>query len=188
MIPAAVDIAYKYRGGLLEVAHRGRVCVVSESGVQHSVGDPNAPTFFRSSSKPMQSLPFLARDPDNKYGFTAEETAILSGSHHGEPPHIAALESILVKAELSEPSFVMKPAYPSNEACARALIAQGLPPRKIYHTCFGKHVAMQLLSRELGLPVGDYWRMDSPVHGEILRTIKLLSGANEKHIQCGIDG
>ena len=57
--------------------------------------------FFRSSSKPIQALPVIARGLDKKYGLTDEETAIFSGSHQGDTFHVAALKSIYEKAGLT---------------------------------------------------------------------------------------
>ena len=58
--------------------------------------------FTDPASKPLQALPVMELGLDKKFGITPEESVIFSGSHLGEPFHIAALESIMEKTGLKE--------------------------------------------------------------------------------------
>ena len=177
----------EYRGQTHDLTHMGYLCIVDQhSRVLYSVGDPNAVVYYRSSSKPIQALPVIMRGLDRKYGLTDEESVILAGSHAGEKFHIAALESIWKKAGLSEDMLCMKPTYPCYVPANEERIREGIPMRRAYHNCSGKHTALMLVQRDMGAEVRDYWKMDAPVQKEVKETI--LKMAETDHCEIGVDG
>lgn len=178
----------EYRAGLLECIHYGTVCVVNAQGLFASVGDTDWTCFYRSASKPLQSLPVLLHGLHKKYGLTEEETAILSGSHWADEEHIRVLDSILDKTELKEEQMVMLPTYPNRAVRKEQLIREHMPMRKIYHNCSGKHLGMMLLARELGEPVEDYWKQKSQTQKEILSIISQMTDVPVPDIKVGVDG
>ena len=177
----------EYRGDTLDLTHFGYIVIVDEnSKVLYSVGDPDDIVFYRSASKPIQALPVIARGLDAKYGISEEESVIFAGSHAGEPFHIAALESLMKKAGLNEEMLVMKPAVPAYGPANEARIRAGIPPRKLFHNCAGKHCALMLLQRELGGETTDYWRMDALAQQEVKRCIEEISETRD--VRLGVDG
>ena len=178
----------EYRADVLECVHQGTVCVVDKNGITASVGDTDWMCFYRSASKPIQSLPVLLHRLNEKYGLTEEETAIFSGSHWGDKEHVRVLESILEKTGLKEEQMIMLPTYPNRTAEKERLLNRKLPPRRIYHNCSGKHLGMMLLARELGEPVENYWKRDSKTQKEIVRVISQMTDIAEQDIQIGVDG
>lgn len=178
----------EYRGNVLECMHSGMIAVVDENGVICSCGDTDWDCYFRSCSKPIQSLPLLLRGLDEKYGLTGEETAMFSASHYGDPYHIALLESILFKTGLKEEQLYMRPIYPDRESEKLRLLREGKVPRKLYHCCSGKHLGMMLLARELNEKVEGYWRKESKTQTEILKVISKLTDVPERRVKLGIDG
>lgn len=178
----------EYRENVLECVHHGTVCVVDKNGIVASAGSTDWTCFYRSCSKPIQVLPLIARDIDQKYGLTQEEIAIFSGSHAADPEHIAILTSILQKTGLDESRMIMLPTYPGRPAERDRLLRQGMPPRKLYHNCSGKHLGMMLLARELGEPVEQYWVRESRTQQEILGTISRLTDIPVQDIRIGVDG
>ncbi len=180
-------LVYEYRGDLKDLTHFGYLCIVDEqSNVVYSVGDVNADVYYRSASKPIQALPALVRGLHKKYGLSDEEITIFAGSHAGEDFHIEALESILKKTGLTEEMLVMKPAAPANVACNEERILKGLPKRKLYHNCAGKHIALMLVQREItGSPEG-YWKVESAADLEVRKVIEEMSECKISYI--GIDG
>jgi len=171
----------------LDLTHFGHITIVDEkSRVIYSAGDPCATVFYRSASKPIQALPTIQRGLDAEYGLTDEETVIFAASHAGEDFHVAALESILSKAGLSEDTLIMKPAAPSSVKANEERISRGLPRRKLYHNCSGKHTALMLLQRKLGGVTGDYWKPDSSAQLEVIKTIKTLGETDR--VESGVDG
>lgn len=179
----------EYRGGILENVHRGRICVVDDKGnIVFHVGNVEQLTFFRSSSKPLQALPVIARGLDKKYGLSGAEITIMAGSHAGEKAHVEILESILKKTGLKEEDMIMNPVYPFVEDHRNELIINGLPPRKLYHNCAGKHIALMMLARELGADHRNYWRLDNSAEQEVLRYISYLAEYPAEKTGIGIDG
>lgn len=184
---AFAPLAVEIRGNMTDLTHFGWLMVVDEnSKVIYSVGDPDDLVFYRSASKPVQALPVIARGLDKKYGITEEESTIFAGSHAGEEFHVEALKSIFEKTGMREDMLVMKPAVPAYTAANEARIRAGLPPRKFYHNCAGKHAALMLLQRELTGSVEGYWEMGSACQLEVQRVIGVMSETDR--VELGIDG
>ena len=177
------------RGGLLENQHPGKICVVDDTGtVVAKVGDVEELTYYRSASKPIQALPVLSFGLYEKYGLDEKELAIMAGSHAGFPVHVETLQAVLKKCGFQENDAIMLPAYPADESMYNEHMAKGLPPRKILHNCFGKHIAGMLLQRELtGNHVG-YWQQGAAAQEETLTWIALLSNFPREKIFQGVDG
>ena len=178
----------EYREDVLECLHYGNACVVDRTGVVAAVGETEWTCYYRSASKPIQALPTLVRGLHKKYGLTEEETAIFSGSHWGDEAHVRVCESIMAKTGLREEDMVMLPTYPNRPARREALLRANRPPRKIYHNCSGKHLCLMLLARELGEPVGDYWKRDSRTQRIVREMIAFMSDTAHEDIRVGVDG
>ena len=178
----------EYREGVLECVHYGTACVVDEHGVVFSVGDPEWLSFYRSASKPIQALPVLVRGLHKKYGLSEEETAIFSGSHWGDEDHVRVCESILKKTGLNEEDMCMLPTYPNRPTRKEELLRKNMPPRRIYHNCAGKHLALMLLARELGENVADYWKRESRTQQVVKEMISYMADTPEEEISIGVDG
>ena len=182
-------LAREYRGGVFDLAYFGYLVIVGEdSRILFKVGDPETTIFYRSSSKPLQALPVIMRGIDRRYGFTEEESVLFSGSHCGDPIHITALESMALKGGFREDMLVMKPAQPGRPENNEARICAGLPKRKFYHNCAGKHVALLLLQRELCAIPEDYWKTDSPAQTEVRQVLSVLGESKKADLKVGIDG
>ncbi len=188
-MPSFVPLLREYRGDLLDLTHMGYVCVVdADSNVLCYAGGADETVFYRSASKPLQALPAITRELDLRFGLTPEESVLLSGSHTGEPFHVAAMESIMRKAGLCEEQLIVKPAVPAAVYANEERIRAGLPARKYYHNCSGKHAALLMLQRDLGGEPADYWKIGSPAHEEVERAISVLSECPREDIRIGIDG
>ena len=170
-----------------DLMHYGYICIVDEnSKVIYHAGDCSDFVFYRSASKPIQALPVFKYGLDRTYGLEEEESVILSASHSGQEIHVKALESILRKIGFSEDILCMKPTVPVNVKANEARIRKGIPPRKIYHNCSGKHLALLMIQKHLGGVPGDYWKTGTPVFYETAETIKKLAETDRLHI--GTDG
>ncbi|MCI8639156.1 MAG: asparaginase [Coprococcus sp.] len=181
------DPSENAQNATFDLMHYGYICVVDEnSNVIFHAGDTEDMVFYRSASKPIQALPVFAYKLDEKFGIGEMESVILSASHVGEEMHIQAVEDILRKGGFSEDILCMKPTKPTSERANEARIRDGLPLRKIYHTCSGKHTALLLIQKYLGGAPQDYWREDAPVFKEILDTICLM--AETDRVKVGVDG
>lgn len=183
------DLLHEIRGDIVECVHKGFISIVDDRAqVIHSVGDSDIIAYYRSASKPLQALPVLMRRLDEKFGLTEEESVVMAGSLAADPEQVAVLESILTKTGLREQDFVMKPTWPARLERQIALRMEGLSPRKIYHNCFGKHIGLQLLQRELTGHVYDYERPDSAAQQEVLYVLAAMANWPAEDIGIGIDG
>ncbi len=181
------ELAHEYRSDTLDLTHCGYLVIVDEhSRVVFSRGDMDDFVFYRSAAKPIQALPAIALGLDEKYGLTDEESAIFAASHMGEDFHISALERIAEKTGLNEAMFVMKPTVPTSAKSNEERIKAGLPRRKFYHNCSGKHTALILTQRELGGVPEDYWKVGERVQKTVEQAVKALSETNE--VRLGVDG
>jgi len=172
---------------IFDLMHYGYVCIVDEhSRVLYSAGDSEDMVFYRSASKPIQALPVFKYGLDKEFGITEKESVIFSASHAAEACHVEAVESILKKAGFSEEILCMNPTRPTNEAANEARIRAGLPLRKVYHNCSGKHAALLLTQRYLGGKPEDYWKADTPVFHEVAKTMKCFAETDDMKI--GVDG
>lgn len=181
-------LTYETRGELIENEHNGTICVVSERGVEYSVGNYGADYFFRSSSKPIQALPVFLLGLHKKYGLSEAECAIMAGSNAGEKYCTDVVESLMNKAGVTEDDLVMKPRYPSHEATRNAALAAGIPPKKIWHGCTPKHIGAILVQRELTGSGHGYELPDSAVQKMIREIISVFTGRRYENIKLGCDG
>ncbi len=182
-----VPILNENRSGVFDLVRYGYVCIVDEnSNVLYQAGDSDDFVFYRSASKPIQALPIIQMGLDKKYGLTDEEVTIISGSHVGMPVHEQVILSILKKTGFEEDMLVMKETFPTHVASNEERIKKGLPRRKAFHNCAGKHCALLMIQRELGGDPKDYWKTDSLANNEIEKVIKEMSEVDE--IKIGIDG
>lgn len=184
-----VTLVNETRGNIVENQHPGRIAVVNDEGrlIAH-VGDSEAYTFYRSSSKPFQALPVLIRGLAEEKGFTDGEIVFMCSSHTGEDVHLAAALDMLQKCGFSEEDYIMNPTYPSDEATRTRMIRENLPPRRALHNCSGKHIGAMLLAEALTGDHKDYWRPDCAAQKEIARAIAHMSGIAPEAVQTGFDG
>lgn len=172
---------------IFDLMHYGYVCIVDEhSRVLYSAGDCDDLVFYRSASKPIQSLPVFKYGLDKEFGIEEWESVVLSASHAAEPCHVQAVENILRKGGFSEDILCMSPTRPTNEAANEARIRAGLPLRKVYHNCSGKHAALLLVQKYLGGNVEDYWKVDTPVFREVADCIHTFAETDK--MKVGVDG
>ena len=170
-----------------DLMHYGYVCIVDEnSNVLYNAGDCDDLVFYRSASKPIQALPVFKYGLDKEFGIEDKESVVMSASHAGEPFHVEAVESILKKGGFTEDILCMNPTHPAYEPANEARIRAGIPNRKIFHNCSGKHSAMLLIQKYLGGVPEDYWKVNTPVHNEIENTIKTM--AETDRMKIGVDG
>src|SRR5512141_1633491 len=105
------------RGSVVEAVHRVHVAMTDG----RSWGDPGLAFFLRSSSKPIQAIPFVEGHDD----LDDDEIAIACASHHAEPAQLAAVRKVLARAG----------ATVDDLECG---VQPGRPDGKLGHNCSGK--------------------------------------------------
>ena len=167
MEPIEVAVA---RGGVVEAVHHVHAVAVREDSVVAARGSPGLVTFMRSSAKPLQALP-LARARSDLGG---TELAIASASHLARPEQLAAVRSLLAKADATEDDL----------ECG----TEGDPPRRLNHNCSGKHAGMLLLARTHGWETAGYRLADHPVQQEMLAVVAAAAEIPAEELSTAVDG
>ncbi|MGH8951083.1 MAG: asparaginase [Acidimicrobiia bacterium] len=152
-------LAARTRSGLVETMHDGAVAVVADDGaLVASVGDIDQPFFLRSASKPFQAL--IAQQEGAQ--LDSQQLALASGSHDGEPVHVAIVEAMLGGVGLEVSHLLCPAAWPLSNAAMTRYRDQGREtPERVWHNCSGKHAAWLRASQARGWPLDDYL---SPSH------------------------
>jgi L-asparaginase II len=177
------------RGGEVESRHYGHVAVVDADGrVVFSLGDPDFPTYPRSSLKPLQALAGIARGTADRFSFTDAEIAVTCASHSAEPRHIEAVGRILAKIAATEDDLRCGPHPVPYIPSRNQLIREGREPTRIYNNCSGKHSGMLALARVLGAPLAGYWDADHPVQQQIQRMLHEAADTDLAQLTWGVDG
>ena len=178
-----------WRGAAVESIHAVHAAVVGANGrVLLYRGDPDARAFLRSAAKPVQALPVVEDGLVDRFGFTAEEIAVMAASHGGEPIHVAAVESILGKAGL-DPALLQCGAHPPfHESSAAGLRTQGREPTALHNNCSGKHAGMLAVCRARGWPFESYRDPEHPLQRRIWTLVAELAGLPASEVDRAIDG
>jgi L-asparaginase II len=181
---AFAPIAITRRSGFDESIHYGAVVALSAAGeIEFSIGDPGAPIYPRSSTKPMQAVAMVRAGLQ----LPADLLALVCASHGGTPMHIAAALRILATAGLDERSLANIADLPLDRAAAEAVLRAGGGPTPLHMNCSGKHSGMVVTSAINGWPTdAEYLSSDHPLQRHITATIDDLAG--EAHSHIGIDG
>ncbi|GAA2550487.1 asparaginase [Winogradskya consettensis] len=177
-------LAEVVRSGFTECVHEGAVVVLDAAGaVVAEAGDVTGPMFPRSSNKPLQTVGMLrsglrTADP--------ADLALISGSHYGEPFHVARARRILETAGLTEDALRCPEALPSLESERDLVLREGGGPSRIRMNCSGKHAGMLATCVENDWPLDDYRDAKHPLQAAIAAAVTELVG--EPIAATGIDG
>ena len=179
----SAELAVVVRGDFVESRHAGSAVVLGQdAAVLRTVGDPSAPVFARSSLKPIQALAALSAGAE----LEGPELAVAAASHTGTPAHVAAVRSILAKAQLPESALRCPAVMPADGEARAGVRSSGGGPAPIHMECSGKHAAMLLACVANGWDVEGYLDPEHPMQKHIVDTIERLTG--EKVANVAVDG
>ena len=182
-------LAQVIRGETVESVHRGHLTVVDGDGkTLYSLGDPETVTFWRSSAKAFQAMPFLTSGAAEKFGFTAREIALAGGSHSGELRHTETAAAMLAKINLSEPDLRCGAHLPFDENRAKEMIQNGETPTQLHNNCSGKHAAMLAFCVNGKHDITTYEQLEHPLQKQILAIVAQFTDVPAGAIKIGIDG
>ena len=182
-------LAKVIRGETVESFHRGHLIVVDGEGQTiFSLGNPETVTFFRSSAKPFQTMPFLTSGAASAFGFSEKEIALACGSHSGEKMHVEIVEQMLEKIGLSEADLRCGAHLPFNEKRAEEMIRNGEQPTQLHNNCSGKHSAMLAFAKHCGADLKTYDLLENPIQKAILQCVSDFTDIPPDEIKIGIDG
>lgn len=189
-LPQDQPLIVMTRNDIPENVHRGRISIVSaiDGNIIHAIGDIHTPAYVRSTAKPVQAIASMLDGTAEAYGFEDRHIAMLTASHRGSRDQLAALEEILTLTGLDEDLLAVSPGLPVGSKQRNEWISAGGKPRKLCHTCAGKHLGVLAWSKLKGWPLEGYIHPDHPAQQEIIRRLKLWAEADTEQITIGKDG
>lgn len=182
-------LAVATRGETVESIHRGHLIIVDGDGeTLASLGDPETVTFWRSSAKSFQAMPFLTSGAAERFGFLDAEIALACGSHSGERVHVETAKKMLEKGGFSEADLRCGVQTPFDEQRAKEMIRADEKPTQLHNNCSGKHAAMLAFTKHIGADVKTYEHLENPIQQAILKCVSDFTDISENQISLGIDG
>jgi L-asparaginase II len=176
----AVPLIRVLRGGLTESIHSGHVAVCDVDGTLMAwAGDPDRMVFARSCMKPLQAAVSLTAIDE---ALPDRETAVMAGSHNGEPIHVGTVRAVLERAGLDADALRNPPGWPLD---AEAMAASQ-HKHKLLHNCSGKHAGMLLACVRGGWDPATYLRASHPLQRRVTRTVRRATGLQD--LAMGVDG
>lgn len=177
------------RGGYAESAHTGHIAVVDPAGnLLYSCGDPQRPTFARSSMKPLQTVPLIETGAAAHYQLSPADISLACASHNGEEQHTARVLDLLKRLELEVEDLKCGLHPPRWKDTYEQIIKSDTPITPVFNNCSGKHSGMLTTARYMGESTEDYYVLEHPVQQRILEVISDFSEVPVRDIEIGIDG
>lgn len=134
-----------------------------------------------------QVMPVFLLGLDDKYGLTEQELTVMMSSHLAQTEHIEILEAILKKTRIKEQDMVLSLSAPTGKISYENWKRAGLPMRKIYHPCSGKHIGMMLAHRELTGGIQGYEKQDSKLQRMIYNIVLNYAECSPQMVHLKID-
>ncbi|MCL1816177.1 MAG: asparaginase [Clostridiales bacterium] len=174
---------------VIENLYRGSVVMIGAEGrIKAYCGDSYQMTYMRSTAKPIMATALIESGAAQAFGLSPAELAVACSSHIGAKEHAEAVLSILDKIGLQEDDLSLAADLSLQTKLREQRLAEHVPPRKVYHNCSGKHVAMLALCRHNGWDIANYYAKDHPVQVMLLHTVADFCGLSPGDIFLGIDG
>jgi L-asparaginase II len=173
--PVLVEVL---RERVVESRHRGHVVQVDAAGeLARAIGDPGVVVAMRSTVKPFGVIALIESGAADELSLSAEEIAIMAGSHAGEDKHVRTLQSVFRRANLSQSLLACgSDGMPLDRRTALRLGRDNEVAGPLRHMCSGYHLAHILLSRQAGWPLEDYTDPEHRAQVEVRATIARLLG------------
>lgn len=146
----------------MEALHR--VHVAATDG--RNFGEPSLVCFLRSSSKPIQAIPFIEGYGD----LDDDEVAIACASHRAEPAQLDAVRKVLARA-----GATVDDLENGLQECR--------PEGRLGHNCSGKHAGMLAACRAHGWELHPYRDPSHPLQRQIA---ELIGGGTVGIDGCGV--
>lgn len=164
MEPIAVEVV---RAGVVEAVHRVSAVVLRDGHLELAAGDPDRPTFLRSSAKPIQALPVVRARPD----LDDEQIALCCASHLARPEQLAVVRRTLAAADATVDDLECGPAA-----------------TRLQHNCSGKHAGFLALCAACGWERVGYRLAGHPCQEAMRLEVAEATGVSPRALPEGIDG
>ncbi len=178
-----------YRGESLEAVHEIAVAVVdAEGNLTHYVGEPSVTFMARSSIKPFQLMPLILSGAADKFTFSSEQLAVMSGSHSGTDRHVAVIKSNLERAGNGPEHLKCGCHWPIWMQADGIYPEHGEDREPIRHNCSGKHSGFLAQARFLDDAIEAYLNPQSQTQRMVRETIGSYCEFDLSQVSPGIDG
>lgn len=185
-LPDHTPIAITTRGSHPENIHHGSFAVVNADGeLLASSGDVDFPVFTRSSLKPFQAMPTVARLGS---ALSDEDIAVLCASHNGEPMHVDRVQRLLASVSASESALACGTHTPYFYAATGQTPPVDGHYSRLQHNCSGKHTGMLMLARSLGQSLKSYLDAQQATQLAIRASVAHFCGVAPEDLIAGVDG
>lgn len=178
-----------YRGDSLEAVHEAAIAVVNAEGdLTHYLGDPSAVFMARSSIKPFQLMPMLLSGAADKFKFSDEQLAVMSGSHSGSDRHVAVVLSNLEQAGNGREHLKCGTHWPIGMQADGVYPTHDEDKDPARHNCSGKHSGFLAQARFLGDDIGEYLNPGSKTQKLVRENVSRYCEYDLSSVRPGIDG
>jgi L-asparaginase II len=163
---------------VVESRHLGHAVVTDVDGrLEAAIGDPQLPTFVRSTAKPFQATACLEL-LDLAGGVPSPpELAVAWASHRGEERHVDAVRRLLRRSATPPEQLTCPPAAPEADP--------GATPHRLWHNCSGKHALFALAGQHQGTSHARLLDPDGPLQRVVLGVLEEVLGPLAA---VGVDG
>lgn len=185
----SVELVHVFRGTETESIHRGDIVGVDRSGtVVFEYGDKNKRTFWRSSAKPFQIVPFIRQGGLEKYHINDKELSLMTASHGGEQRHIEVLTGILNKLGKTIDDLDCGVSRPMYEGEYKRLLKENIDFNQGNNPCSGKHCGMLGLGILMGIDLTNYIEKNHEIQKIMHTVISEFCQIEKSEIDIAIDG
>ncbi len=175
-----VPLAIERRNGRIQALHTGHAVHLDPAGAALAAwGEPDTPTYWRSSPKPLQAIPFI--EIMDTLGFEDADLALACASHSSEPKHATRAAAMLAHSGLDASALYCGTHPP--------MTPQPEPPggwTALHNNCSGKHAAMLAVCAHNQWTLDSYQDPEHPLQVRIRAIVQEATGAKE--IPIGVDG
>ena len=173
----------------VESIHLGSIAVVDADGkLLFSAGDPDWPTFSRSTIKPFQALPLVESAGLRQFGFGARELALMCASHSGEVIHVELADAILHRIGCTEGHLRCGRHLPIQYSATDRPPPAGMTFNQLHNNCSGKHAGFLAYCVRQGDPLDDYLSPGNRLQTAIRRSLSEVCEIPVDRLRIGIDG
>ena len=185
----SVELVHVMRGGEVESIHRGDIVGVDKEGkILFEYGCGSKRTFWRSSAKPVQVIPFIEAGGLEHFDIESKELALMTSSHGGEPDHVQVLKGLLGKLNKRVEDLDCGVSRPMYEGEYRRMLKADLSFSQANNPCSGKHSNMLGLGILKDLDMTDYILPEHPIQQIMIGIAAEMTDLKKEEIDLAIDG
>ncbi len=185
----SIELVNVMRGSLVESIHRGDIVAVDANGdIIFEYGNPYKQTFWRSSAKPFQVIPFIESGGILAYKITKSELALMTSSHGGEKRHVSLVKNLIKKMGKTIKDLDCGISRPMYEGAYRQLLQENIPFTQGNNPCSGKHCGMIGYGILEKIDLFNYIDQSHKIQLKMRTVISEMTKIDEENLIIAIDG